>query len=114
MQIITKLKSTAYEYYIDKLTADDTAEVVGLTNVSKAYKTIYNGSPYWIASRYVITKAEYAYFGVRYMSSGLVKFSGFAKTYGDIASNYTNVRPVVILKSEIQLTGNSTDGWIIE
>ena len=67
----------------------------------------------WLASRCVICDSSIANFNVRY-TYGIVDNYNMYSSDG-ISSSYRNcrVRPVVSLESDIQLSGNSNDGWTI-
>ena len=78
------------------------------TNYGTASTVLANGTPFWVAARYVNTYSDYAYFGLRYASTyagGYVMFFSDGDTYGyDYA-----LRPVVSLPSSL-LTGEQTNG----
>lgn len=78
------------------------------TNYGTASTVLANGTPFWVASRYVITRSVYAYFGLRYAGTntdGDYMFSSGGDAYRD---NYA-LRPVVSLPSSL-LTGEQTNG----
>ena len=114
MQEITKLKSTYYWYYLTSLTTSNSA-VNGLTAGSKAYTTIYNGSGqyYWLGSPYIDASADFARFGVLRVDIGRVCYNYLFHSNGSTDFSGNGVRPAVILKSDIQLTGSS-EGWTIK
>ena len=68
----------------------------------------------WLASRAVNCNSVYAYFSVRYVNNGDVASNGLSYSLGDSNSPSWAVRPVVTLESDIQLEGNSEDGWTIK
>ena len=80
------------------------------TNYGTASTVLANGTPFWVAARYVYTISSYAYFGLRRANTGT---SGSIMFYSD---GYTNgfdyaLRPVVSLPSSL-LTGEKTnDAW---
>ena len=78
------------------------------TNYGTASTVLANGTPFWVAARYVHTNSDYASFGLRSANtnaSGYVMFSSYGITYG---VNYA-LRPVVSLPSSL-LTGEQTNG----
>ena len=78
------------------------------TNYGTASSILANGTPFWVAARYVLTYSDYAYFGLRVAyagTRGCVMFNSDGSTYG---SNYA-LRPVVSLPSSL-LTGEQTNG----
>ena len=68
----------------------------------------------WLASRAVNCNSVYAYFSVRTVYNGYVSSNGLSYSLGDSPSPSWAVRPVVTLESDIQLEGNSEDGWTIK
>ena len=66
----------------------------------------------WLASRCVNCYSNYARFNVRVVYS-YVNISALYSSGGNSNSSYYRVRPVVSLESDIQLSGNSNDGWTI-
>ena len=78
------------------------------TNYGTASSILANGTPFWVASRYVDTYSDYADFGLR---------RAYTDTYGigmflsNGNTNYNNIRlrPVVSLPSSL-LTGEQTNG----
>ena len=80
------------------------------TNYGTASTVLANGTPFWVAARYVLTGSSFASFGLRraYSSTnGYVMFYSDGNAYGyDYA-----LRPVVSLPSSL-LTGEKTnDAW---
>ena len=78
------------------------------TNYGTAYSILANGTPFWVAARYVYTYSDRAYFGLRVAYSytnGCDMFYSGGSTFG---SNYA-LRPVVSLPSSL-LTGEQTNG----
>ena len=78
------------------------------TNYGTASTVLANGTPFWVAARYVSTDSDYAGFGLRYAFTnpgGCGMFNSNGGTYGyDCA-----LRPVVSLPSSL-LTGEQTNG----
>ena len=78
------------------------------TNYGTASTVLANGTPFWVAARYVNTNSGNAYFGLRFAytyTSGYGMFYSYGNTYG----NYYALRPVVSLPSSL-LTGEQTNG----
>ena len=115
MQEITKLKSTFYLYYLNSLTTSNSAGN-GLTVGTKAYTTIYNGSGqhYWLGSPYIEASWYTVGFWVSHVDGGIVRNSCLFESNGSNGCYGIGVRPAVILKSDIQLTGSSDEGWTIK
>ena len=83
------------------------------------YYTLFinNGSnlaTYWLSSRCVDCYSSFAFFFVRYVSSGRVSSSTMFYSDGDTYGITYAFRPVVSLESNIQLSGDSTNGWTIQ
>ena len=80
------------------------------TNYGTASTVLANGTPFWVAARYVNTYSSYAGFGLRVADTntdGCGMFGSDGHTYGD----YYALRPVVSLPSSL-LTGEKTnDAW---
>ena len=80
------------------------------TNYGTASTVLANGTPFWVAARFVFTNSSYAYFGLRTaltFTNGCIMFGsdGSARGYGFA------LRPVVSLPSSL-LTGEKTnDAW---
>ena len=111
---IVTLTSNYYYYYPNSLnTSSGTGE--GLSTESKEYKTLFmnkEGSKvsYWLASPCVGTSSNNVYFGMRYViSDGSVNYYAWYYSYGNVTSCGREARPVVSLKSDIQLK-EGTDG----
>ena len=80
------------------------------TNYGTASTVLANGTPFWVAARYVYTYSSYALFGLRRASTGT---SGYVMFNSDGNSGGFNcaLRPVVSLPSSL-LTGEKTnDAW---
>lgn len=111
---ITTLESNYYRYYLNSLTTTNESGN-GLTSGSKAYTTIYYSSSdnYWLGSPYIGTYASAAYFGVRVVKENQVHSNALYYSHNIFNWNEYGVRPAVYLDSDIELTGNSIDGWTI-
>ena len=80
------------------------------TNYVTASSILANGTPFWVAARYVRTNSDYADFGLRIAypyTGGYDMFYSYGSTNGD----YCALRPVVSLPSSL-LTGEQTnEAW---
>ena len=78
------------------------------TNYGTASSILANGTPFWVAARYVFTYSDYAYFGLRYAYAGT---GGYVMFYSDGSTDghLYALRPVVSLPSSL-LTGEQTNG----
>ena len=80
------------------------------TNYGTASTVLANGTPFWVAARYVDTNSSYAGFGLRYAGADT---NGYGMFYSDGSTGGYNyaLRPVVSLPSSL-LTGEKTnDAW---
>ena len=78
------------------------------TNYGTAYSILANGTPFWVAARYVSAYSDYAVFGLRRANTytdGYALFTSDGVTYGYRFA----LRPVVSLPSRL-LTGEQTNG----
>ena len=78
------------------------------TNYGTAYSILANGTPFWVAARYVSTLSAYAYFGLRYAGTDTNGYGMFYSN-GDTGGSDYALRPVVSLPSSL-LTGEQTNG----
>ena len=78
------------------------------TNYGTASTVLANGTPFWVAARYVNSYSDYARFGLRYAYT-LTNGYGMFNSYGDTDGYYCALRPVVSLPSSL-LTGEQTNG----
>ena len=82
---------------------------INSTNYGDAYKVLSNSTWYWVASRYVNTGSDYAYFGLRNArtnTSGRSMFDSNGGTY----SSSNRLRPVVSLSSSILSDAKDASG----
>ena len=80
------------------------------TNYGTASTVLANGTPFWVAARYVITGSSFAHFGLRIACADSY---GYYVFFSDGSTNGSNcaLRPVVSLPSSL-LTGEKTnDAW---
>ena len=69
------------------------------------YNIIFGtGSYYWLASRCARCGSSVAGFGLRYMGNSDIDSYDMLNSYGDMDGNSRNLRPVVSLGSDIQIT----------
>ena len=78
------------------------------TNYGTASSILANGTPFWVAARYVGTGSAYADFGLRRAGTNTRGFYMFG-SYGDTNGINYALRPVVSLPSSL-LTGEQTNG----
>ena len=78
------------------------------TNYGTASTVLANGTPFWVAARYVVTDSDNALFGLRFADTNT---NGYVMFYSDgYAGGYDYaLRPVVSLPSSL-LTGEQTNG----
>ena len=105
------LENTYYEYKVADKVKQTTSDGKKMSDI------ISNGTGssavnQWLASRSVGYDFTCAYFTVRYVSNRVDEYNLY-RSHGYYISNNYRVRPVVTLKSDIKLSGNSTDGWTI-
>ena len=78
------------------------------TNYGAASSILANGTPFWVAARFVITYSDDAGFGLRRAITNTDGFGLFG-SYGNTYGSYYALRPVVSLPSSL-LTGEQTNG----
>ena len=101
-----------YTYWGKTMTANDFKD-------SKYYELFINNgsnySTYWMSSRCVDAVSNYAVFGVRSVSCGVVNASGLFDSIGGEASPAYAFRPIITLNSNVQIdTANSGNGSTAE
>ena len=78
----------------------------------------YGDSPglsYWLASSQVVDpELEYVYWGIRSIGYGQLGMNDLYDSSNGERCDDAFIRPVVTLKSDIQLSGNSESGWTIQ
>ena len=92
------------------LTVTQTAYMIAIdnTNYGTASSILVNGTPFWVAARYVGAYSGYARFGLRFADTGSNGFVMFYSNGGTDGDDYA-LRPVVSLPSSL-LTGEQTNG----
>ena len=78
------------------------------TNYGTASTVLANGTPFWVAARYVNTYSDHASFGLRLAGTNTDGYVMFY-SYGDADGDDYALRPVVSLPSSL-LTGEQTNG----
>ena len=78
------------------------------TNYGTAYSILANGTPFWVAARYVDTNSSNATFGLRFAGTGTYGYRMF-RSDGSTHGNDFALRPVVSLPSSL-LTEEQTNG----
>ena len=68
---------------------------------------------YWIASRVEWCRDTYVSYRLRYIKNGNVSSDNLFTSYGENGRNYSGIRPVVTLNSNIKLSGSNEQGWTI-
>lgn len=103
---ITTLTSNFYYYYPNTLTTSSTGTTNGIATNSAAYTLLFKegNAPYWLGSECVYCVTDVASFGLRCVNSGDVYYYGLAYSDGREYSPSYGVRPVVSLKSSVQVT----------
>ena len=80
------------------------------TNYGTASTVLANGTPFWVAARFVASYSSYASFGLRFANT-ITRGYGMFCSDGDTYGYYCALRPVVSLPSSL-LTGEKTnDAW---
>ena len=86
-----------------------------LTSGNKVHNLLKdNSNSYWLDSPYVYAYAGDAFWGFRYVNGGSVGGSGLWSSFYGAGDYSYGVRAVVSLKSDIQLSGSSSEGWTIQ
>ena len=123
MEKITTIKSNYYRYYPQTLTNSyDENATEGLSTGSKAYKALFTDASgnenyeYWLGSYYIEATTSYTHIGLYRVGDFCINYYGNCLCDSSNMEHYSGrymVRPVISLKSDINLTGNSEDGWKI-
>jgi len=84
---------------------------INSTNYGDAYKVLSNSTWYWVASRYVYTNSDYAYFGLR-LADTITGGNDMFSSNGNTGNSYNRLRPVVSLSSSIlSETKDASGAW---
>ena len=116
---ICELTSNHYSYYPETLTRENTDAKNGISTDSEEWDLLFNHANfgdrtneyYWLASRCVATYSNYANFYVRFVDSGYVASYSLAYSHGREVRRGMGLRPVVSLKSDIQLEKDGNNVW---
>ncbi len=103
-----QLESTIYYYYPNTLTTSESGEEVGILTDSVEHEMLFSrtsdGQDYWLASLCTYTGSGSVYFGLRNVYIGNVGNDNYLfNSYGGTYSTNYGVRPVVSLKSNINI-----------
>lgn len=130
-----EIASTYYYYYPAQVNSNFLVggkDENGRINVNETFKTLFgvatvgedgkyrtftrgNGQNYWLASPYADAQGNNVNWGLRGVSSGGVSGGGYlCNSYGNEYGNDDGVRPVVSLKSDVQLEANGNNNWNIK
>ena len=104
-----EIECTYYYYSISSQMADNT-DIANM--ITKG--TGDRNATQWLASRAVSCDSNCANFDVRTVHNGYVDDNYLSDSDGNSNSRSWAVRPVVSLESNIQLEGNSENGWTIK
>lgn len=106
---------TNTDYYTCNISETEITQkelLLGKQNGENYYFTGSNGAganfQYWLGSSYASTGSSLAYFGLNYVGSGILNFSGLANSNGNEFPSSYGVRPLVSLQSNVNLKYNST------
>ena len=82
---------------------------ISTANYGDAYKVLSNSTWYWVASRCVDTRSDFAGFGLRY--AGTYAYGAYVfGSNGDTGNAYYRLRPVVSLSSSILSDAKDASG----
>ncbi len=107
-----KLESNYYHYDISEEIRQKTSDGKKMSDIILK-GTGTNNKKQWLASRCIKHESWMTIFYVCYVVPYEPEYNGIYSYNGGEATGYYYVRPVVTLKSDIQLSGNSNDGWTI-
>ncbi len=102
--------SAAYKQATTGLTAKQTYYSIAInsTNYGDASKVLSQSNGYWVASRYVGCYSSYADFGLHHTNSTNISGHRVFNSYGNPDSINNNLRPVVSLGADVQITQSTT------
>ena len=112
------LENTAYKYIISDYVTQTASDGTKISEIITNGTDSSNVSQ-WLASRYTYPMSSYVHFGVGILNSSNVnnlapRANSICTSIETGYSHSYRIRPVVTLQSDIQLSGNSTDGWTIQ
>ena len=107
------IESSAYTYTRDEFTERVNSDILNMVFDLENLGCHGAGSQFWLASRYVGGSYEGAYWGLFGISGGGLYGNSLYGSDGNENNYGYYVRPVVSLKSDVQLSGSSEAGWTI-
>ena len=103
-----KYISTAYFYFPNTLTTNPDGDTNGISTESVEYDLLgFKTGEYWLGSSIIRVHTNYVGFGINYVNNSGVGFYGLSGSDGYIRTGIYGVRPVVSLKSNINLSGGA-------
>ena len=108
-----ELTFTYYDYSISSKVNKRAIDGKSMADLLAKGATSYNRTQ-WLASSRVFCVSSKVSFYVCNFDSGNVSGSNLYYSNGNSGYNGITVRPVVTLKSNIQFTGSSSEGWTIQ
>ena len=81
---------------------------INSTNYGAGAKALSNSTWYWVASRYVRCYSSLALFGLRFADTNTYGYDMFYSDGSNNCSNFSSLRPVVSLGSDVLITPSST------
>ena len=103
-----EIENTTYVYTISSQITD--TNIVNMITKGTGNSNLVQ----WIASCAVNCSSGYAGFRVRNLYNGNMSYDALYESNGNFNNLSFTVRPVVSLKTNVQLERNSEDGWIIK
>ena len=107
------IESSVYTYTRDEFTERVNSDILNMVFDLENLGCHGAGSQFWLASRYVGGSYEGAYWGLFGISGGGLYGNSLYGSDGNENNYGYYVRPVVSLKSDVQLSGSSEAGWTI-
>lgn len=115
------IKQNFYYYYPTTLSTNDVGEVIGIAKSSAAYDMLFSGTlnkNYWLGTSSVSLRIDYVAFSICRVNDGKVtganvEGEGLYGSYDYPREAYNGVRPVVYLKSNVELVSVGNNTWDI-
>ena len=107
------IESSAYTYTRDEFTERVNSDILNMVFDLENLGCHGAGSQFWLASRFVYGDYGGADWGLFNISDGILNGYDLYDSDGNESSSSYYVRPVVSLKSDVQLSGSSEAGWTI-
>ena len=116
---ICNLYSNMYAYYATTLTSENTDEQIGLNTDSIEWDLLFNQSNfgkrnvehYWLASKGTMAYSSFNYYDVFTIRGNLIGYRWLATSTGGGMLAGNGLRPIVYLKSDIQLRKDENGVW---